>query len=88
MKIILFEKIFNLEELKKQTFEKGEKIKIKKEIVITNKLFKEISNNFLKDNVFFEDKQNGIFKLTNEETKESFFFDTQGYSYPRFTGVL
>ena len=84
----LSKKILNLEELKKENFEGMETIKIKKEIIVTNKLFNEISDNFLKDNIFFEDKKYGIFKLTNEETKESFIFETQGYNYPRYTGLF
>lgn len=98
----LFErKIANLKELKEITTKglregrKGIDYEVTREIELSNKEFKQFSENFLNDQPWITNEDGGINKkgqlrcirVKNKATGEKVLVDPEGYTYPRYTAL-
>ena len=70
---------------------KPKKVTIEKVIELTKEEFKEFENDLLSDRDFIKDNKEFSYFLVKEKgtaNKEGIIVDTEGYDYPRYTGVL
>lgn len=70
---------------------KPKKVTIEKVIELTKEEFKEFENDLLSDRDFIKDNKEISYFLVKEkgaENKEGIIIDTEGYDYPRYTGVF
>lgn len=70
---------------------KPKKVTIEKVIELTKEEFKEFENDLLADRDFIKDNKEFTYLLVKEKDatdKEGIIVDTEGYDYPRYTGVF
>ena len=70
---------------------KPKKLTIEKVIELTKEEFEEFKNNLLADRDFIKDNKEISYFLVKEKganNKEGIIVDTEGYDYPRYTGVF
>jgi hypothetical protein len=101
MRALFGRKVCNLKELKQLTNQaikegrKGQPYTIIREVILKDKDFKDFANDFLKDQSWISKGDGGIndkgqvrcIRVTNIETDEKVLVNTEGYDYPRYTGL-
>jgi hypothetical protein len=101
MRALFGRKVCNLKELKQLTNQaikegrKGQPYTIIREVILKNKDFKGFADDFLKDQPWINKYDGGIndkgqircIRVTNIETDEKVLVNTEGYDYPRYTGL-
>jgi hypothetical protein len=101
MRALFGRKVCNLKELKQLTNQaikegrKGQPYTINREVILKDKDFKEFADDFLKDQPWINKDDGGIndkgqvrcIRVTNIETDKKVLVNTEGYDYPRYTGL-
>jgi len=101
MRALFGRKVCNLKELKQLTEraikegKRGQPYTVIREVTLKDKDFKDLTNDFLKDQPWISKDDGGIsnkgeircIRVTNIETDEKVLVNTEGYDYPRYTGL-
>jgi hypothetical protein len=102
MQAIFIRKAFDLEELKALTYEdlkigrKGISYEVTKEVNLSNNEFKRFTRNFLKDQPWITEGEDGgmnkngqirCIRVKNKETGEKILVNSEGYTYSRYTAL-
>lgn len=83
----LHRKIADYESLVKETTNsKREWIIVEEVVTLSNSEFNYFINNLLEDYQFLQSEDKYLFLVTNGD--DCLIVDTQGYSYPRYTGLI
>jgi hypothetical protein len=101
MKALFGRKICDLEELRGLTHQsikdgkKGQPYTITREVILKDKDFRDFANDFLKDQSWISPEDGGMneegeircIRVVNIDTGEKVLVNTEGYDYPRYTGL-
>ena len=101
MKALFGRKICDLEELRgliHQSIKEGQKgqpFTIIREVILKDKDFRDFANDFLKDQTWISPEDGGMsndgeircLRVVNIDTGEKVLVNTEGYDYPRYTGL-
>lgn len=101
MRALFGRKIYNLEELKELIHQankegkKGQPYIITREVILKDVDFMDFADNFLKDQHWITPEDGGMdlegrikcIRVVNIETGEKVLVNTEGYDYPRYTGL-
>jgi len=101
MKALFGRKICNLTELKELTHQaikdgkKGQPYIITREVILKSDDFMDFAKDFLKDQIWIMPEDGGInekgeikcIRVGNAATGEKVLVNTEGYDYPRYTGL-
>lgn len=101
MKAIFGRKVSGLEELKEITNvarrrgQKGQTYTITREVILEEKEFRAFSQDFFKDQPWITKGDGGMneagevrcIRVVNRVTGETVLVNTEGYEYPRYTGL-
>jgi len=101
MKALFGRKICDLEELKQLTHQsikdgqKGQPYIITREVILKDADFREFAQDFFKDQPWISHEDGGVshegeircLRVVNIDTGERVLVNTEGYDYPRYTGL-
>ena len=101
MKALFGRKICDLEELKQLTHQsikdgqKGQLYIITREVILKDADFREFAQDFFKDQHWISHEDGGVshegeircLRVVNIDTGERVLVNTEGYDYPRYTGL-
>ena len=83
----------NLEEVKENKFSSNTDCLVIKKKYVTNKVYNNLISDFYQDCTIYEKigGHNGtyaeVIQIINEDTKETYFVNTEGYNYARYVGI-
>jgi hypothetical protein len=101
MKALFGRKVCDLVELKELTHQavkegkKGQPYTITREVILKNAEFRDFAQDFFKDQLWISHEDGGInekgeikcIRVGNAATGEKVLVNTEGYDYPRYTGL-
>ncbi len=82
------------EELKNEGNE-GKPYRVTREVELSDKAYKKLTNDLLQDQAFIQNDEGGIndegevlcIRVINKVSRERILIDPQGYEYPRYTAI-
>jgi hypothetical protein len=101
MKVLFWRKVLSLEELKRLKKKvndneiKSIAYEISREVVLSDKEYKEFTENFNKDQPWITEEDGGInekgefvcIRVKNTRNKNGILVNTEGYTYPRYIAI-